>query len=122
MPSFPAWWTILTASCLVFPKRLLVRRCPLGMLLLPEFKREPRELRTLHLLLNLYTGFLLLIEVLLLVYKSLSSSGQNIFLISDKNINSAYRSLGSSQLVEPRVTIKQGEAAFSCCTQMEQTS
>lgn len=72
-----------------------------------------RTMSTLLLLLILYTGYSIDHKVLLLVYKSLSDVEPEY--ISD--LPEGYKRpvkllLGSSQLVEPQVRTKPGEAAF----------
>lgn len=54
-------------------------------------------------------------KVLLLVYKSLNNLRPKYIsdLLQECKPNRALRSLGSSQLVEPRVRTKQDEAVFS---------
>lgn len=84
-------------------------------MLLLEFSQEPGELSTLLLLLNLDTGFHVVIDfkVLLLVYKSLNGLGHKCSsdMLEEYKPRRSLRSLGSSHLIVPRVRIKCGEAA-----------
>lgn len=104
MPSFTAEWTIVTASCLVFPKDF--KKITSFRTLLPEFEQEPQELSTLlSVLKSLHwlPTYRLDFKVMLPVYKSLDNfrSKYASHLLEENQPRRALRSLGSSQNIVP---------------------